>query len=182
MARRWNSRRVKMAAVFCLALFIAAGAVRLASLMMGPITGTTYAKSLPPRQMPASDPWSSEQAVQPADFAKELTTAKGAGKPIVVCAGFRMLYIGAHIPGASFHGPGNSPQGLDDLKKWAQDVPRSAKIVVYCGCCPLWHCPNIRPAFSTLRDMGFTHLRVLLLPTNFNDDWIAKGYAIEKGQ
>jgi hypothetical protein len=30
--------------------------------------------------------------------------------------------------------------------------------------------------------MGFTHLRVLLLPTDFNTDWITKGYPVEKGQ
>jgi hypothetical protein len=29
--------------------------------------------------------------------------------------------------------------------------------------------------------MGFSHLRVLLLPTNFYTDWASKGYATDKG-
>jgi len=92
-----------------------------------------------------------------------------------------VLYTGGHIPGALYHGPGMNAQGIDDLKKWAQDVPRSANVVVYCGCCPLDRCPNLRPAFEALRAMGFTHLRALLLPTNFYTDWVKPGYAVEKG-
>ena len=33
-----------------------------------------------------------------------------------------------------------------------------------------------------MRDMGFTHLRVLILPNDFNTDWIAKGYPVEKAK
>jgi hypothetical protein len=44
----------------------------------------------------------------------------------------------------------------------------------------LERCPNLKPAFLTLRDAGFTNLRVLLLPHDFNTDWIEKGYAVEK--
>ena len=38
----------------------------------------------------------------------------------------------------------------------------------------------IRAAFTALNGMGFTHLRVLMLPTDFNTDWIGKGYPVEK--
>ncbi len=127
-----------------------------------------------------SDPWTAAQTVQPADLARELADAKSAGKPTVVCVAPHVLYEGGHIPGALFHGPGSSAQGIDDLKKWAQPLPRSANIVVYCGCCPLDHCPNLRPAFVALRDMGFTHLRALLIPTNFYTDWVKPGHAYEK--
>jgi hypothetical protein len=75
-----------------------------------------------------------------------------------------------------------NPQGLADLRKWANALPRSADIVVYCGCCPLAHCPNIRPAFSALQKMGFTHLRVLLIPNDFAHDWVAAGYPVSKGK
>lgn len=128
----------------------------------------------------SADPWTPTQTVQPADLAKELSVATADAKPTVVCVGFHTLYEGAHIPGASFHGAGSTAQGLDNLKDWAKPLPRSANIVLYCGCCPLVHCPNIRPAFEALHDMGFTHLRVLILPTDFNTDWIAKGYPVEK--
>lgn len=127
-----------------------------------------------------SDPWSASQTVLPDALSKELGSS--AGKPTVVCVGFRPLYIGAHIPGALFHGSGSTPQGITDLKTWAQDIPRSANIVLYCGCCPLLRCPNIKPAFLAMRDLGFTNLRVLLLPHDFNTDWIEKGYATEKGK
>jgi hypothetical protein len=131
-----------------------------------------------------SDPWTAAQAVQPEDFVKELgeTKAPAAERPIVACVGFHVLYVGGHIPGASFHGPGSKEDGLADLKKWAQGLPRSANVAIYCGCCPMARCPNLRPAFTALRDMGFTRLRVLLLPTNFATDWAAKGYPVEKGK
>jgi thiosulfate/3-mercaptopyruvate sulfurtransferase len=127
-----------------------------------------------------ADPWTAAQTVQPADLAKELADAKGAVKPTIVCVAPHVLYEGGHIPGALFHGPGSTAQGIDDLKKWAQSVPRTENIVIYCGCCPLDHCPNLRPAFVALRDMGFTHLRALIIPTNFYTDWVKPGYAYEK--
>jgi len=91
------------------------------------------------------------------------------------------LYLGGHIPGAVYEGPGFSAAGIESLKQWAQHLPRSTDLVVYCGCCPLVHCPNLRPAFRALQSMGFTHLRALILPTNFYTDWYAKGYPTEKG-
>jgi hypothetical protein len=122
--------------------------------------------------------WTKDQTVEPAALAKELSSSN---KPTVVCVAPHFLYEGGHIPDASFHGPSSTPQGLDDLKKWAGTIPKSTNLVVYCGCCPLTHCPNLRPAFEALHAMGFAHLRVLLLPTNFYTDWAAKGYATEKG-
>jgi thiosulfate/3-mercaptopyruvate sulfurtransferase len=129
----------------------------------------------------ASEPWSASQVVQPADFAAELASAKSA-KPTIVYVGFRPLYEGAHIPGATYHGAASKPEGLADLKAYAQALPRDTNLVIYCGCCPLEKCPNIRAAFTALSDMGFSHLRVLMLPTDFNTDWITKGYPVEKGQ
>ena len=134
-----------------------------------------------PRIPEDSDPWTAAQTVDPASFAKELSGSDSAHKPVIVCPGFHSLYHGAHIPGASYHGPASTADGLADLKKWAQTLPRSANLVVYCGCCPLERCPNIRPAFEALRDAGFSHLRVLILPQDFASDWVAKGYPIEKG-
>lgn len=127
-----------------------------------------------------SDPWTNAQTVTTEDLAKELAHAKGNDRPVIVNAGFRVLYEGAHIPGAVFHGPASKPKGLDDLKKWAEGIPRTANLVVYCGCCPFTVCPNIRPAFEALRAMGFQHLRVLVLPNSFAKDWVAHEYPIEK--
>lgn len=128
----------------------------------------------------ADDPWSSSQTVQPADLAKELAAPAHPDEPAVVCVGFRPLYQGAHIPHAVFHGAASTEQGLAELKSWAKTIPKATNVVLYCGCCPLAHCPNLRPAFVAMRDMGFTNLRVLILPTDFNTDWIQKGYPTEK--
>jgi thiosulfate/3-mercaptopyruvate sulfurtransferase len=114
-------------------------------------------------------------------LVKELSV-RAADRPIVVCVGFHTLYDGAHIPGASLHGPSSTSAGLADLKKWAEPLPRSAKVVIYCGCCPLDHCPNAHPAFTALRQMGFTHLRLLMIPDDFARDWVASGYPVAKGK
>ena len=126
------------------------------------------------------DPWTAAQTIAPADLANELHAERDPALTIIY-VGFRTLYSGAHIPGATFHGPGSTEQGIADLKKFASTLPKNSNLVVYCGCCPLDRCPNLRPAFSALRDMGFTHLRVLILPTSFAADWVEKGLPIEKG-
>lgn len=128
----------------------------------------------------ASDPWSSSDVLQAADLSDELAGAKGKS-PTVVYVGFRTLFAGGHVPKASFHGTASTEKGLAELKSWAATLPRSVNLVIYCGCCPFDRCPNIRPAYKALREMGFTHLRVLLLPTSFAADWVEKGYPMEKG-
>jgi len=127
-----------------------------------------------------ADPWSQAQTISPADFAKELQQNRDAPLKIIY-VGVRTLYSGAHIPGSVFHGPGSTDQGLSDLKEFAATLSKDSNIVIYCGCCPLDRCPNLRPAFSALKEMGFTHLRVLILPTSFAADWVEKGYPVEKG-
>jgi thiosulfate/3-mercaptopyruvate sulfurtransferase len=96
--------------------------------------------------------------------------------------GFQSLYHGGHINGAEYHGSGGSADGLAGIKKWALPLPRSTNLVIYCGCCPMEKCPNIRPAFTALRGLGFTSLRVLILPTSFAVDWAEKGLPYEKGK
>lgn len=128
----------------------------------------------------ATDPWTSSQTVQPADLLKELSNPKTA--PTVLFVGFQRLYTAGHIKGAQYHGSGGSADGLAQIKAWAATQPKSTNLVIYCGCCPLERCPNLRPAFSALKEMGFTHLRALILPTDFAADWADKGYPYEKAQ
>ena len=126
-----------------------------------------------------SVPWSDAQTVQPADLNKELANPKTA--PVVLFVGFQRLYSAGHIKGAQYHGSGGNSEGLRQIKSWAAGLPRSTNLVIYCGCCPLDHCPNIRPAFTALHDLGFTQLRVLILPTSFEADWANKGLPYDKG-
>lgn len=125
-----------------------------------------------------SDPWSKEQTVRPADLAKELENSRTA--PTVLFVGFKHLYTAGHIKGAQFHGTAGSDEGLKELTAWATALPRATNLVIYCGCCPIERCPNIRPAFKTLQNLGFKKLRVLLLPTDFATDWAAKGLPYDK--
>jgi thiosulfate/3-mercaptopyruvate sulfurtransferase len=132
------------------------------------------------RAQNSSDPWTVAQTIQPNDLLKELADTKSA--PTVVYVGFQRLYTAGHIIGAEFHGSAGSAEGLAQLKTWAAGLPRSTNLIVYCGCCPLERCPNLRPAFTTLHEMGFTKLRALILPTSFAADWADKGLPYEKAQ
>jgi len=159
-------------------------ALRILSISFAGAGVLLIAIALPGRNAPGhraapADPWTAAQTVQPAAFAAELKQEKDPA-PTVIYVGVHTLYNGAHIPGAIFRGPGSSAEGIADLKQYAATLPKNSNVVLYCGCCPLEKCPNIRPAFSALEEMGFTRLRVLILPTSFAKDWVEKGYPIEK--
>jgi len=132
-------------------------------------------------QEKAAEPWTDTQVLHAADLARELGTAKDGTTPTIIYVGFRTLFEGGHIPGATFHGTASKEEGLADLKKWLDTLPRSTNLMIYCGCCPFDRCPNIRPAYNALREIGFTHVRVLVLPTSFAADWVEKGYPMQKG-
>jgi thiosulfate/3-mercaptopyruvate sulfurtransferase len=178
-----NFRIVRAAVVMCAISVVSTVAIfPRASFMRVAPTHQAAGASESVKHDDQPPPWTPAQSVDAAALAKELAESKAANQPKIVCVGFHTLYNGAHIAGASFHGPASTPQGLDDLKNWAKPLPRSANVVIYCGCCPLAHCPNIRPAFAALSEMGFTHLRVLILPHDFATDWVGPGYPMAKGQ
>jgi hypothetical protein len=125
-----------------------------------------------------SDPASAAAFVRPADLA---TTLRGTGpKPLLLHVGFKVLYRGGAIPGSHYAGPGSTPEGLALLAAAVKDVPHEQPIVIYCGCCPWDHCPNMGPAFKSLREMGYTHVKALYTPKNLEDDWVNHGYPTEK--
>ena len=127
----------------------------------------------------APDPWKAGDLLEPATLAQ---TLKSPGKaPVVISVAFPVLYNNKHIPHAIFAGPGSTPEGIGALKKAVAKLSKDSDIVVYCGCCPMEKCPNVRPAYSALKQMGFTKVRVLRLPTNMATDWFDKGYPSEEG-
>jgi len=127
-----------------------------------------------------ADPWTKADLISPESLNK-LLSATGA-KPPLIYVGFRTLYVQGHIPGAVYYGPGAMPEGLAELRKHVQAFPRTKMIILYCGCCPWSECPNIRPAFQALKQMGFTRVRVVSIPERLSVDWAAKGYPLEKGE
>jgi thiosulfate/3-mercaptopyruvate sulfurtransferase len=167
----FRSKLCRGAALFVIGI---SAALPLASVLQPAQSGAAT-------QEKASDPWPSSQVLQAADFVREFAGAKDANSPTIVYVGFRTLFEGGHVPDASFHGTASKEEGLAELKKWIATLPRSANLVIYCGCCPFDRCPNIRPAYKTLHEMGFTHVRVLVLPTSFAADWVEKGYPMQKG-
>jgi 3-mercaptopyruvate sulfurtransferase SseA len=133
-----------------------------------------------PEAEPAG-PWSAADLLEPAAFAKTLASPAKEAKFTLICVGFPFLYHGGHIPGAVLAGPARNVDGIRHLKETVQDLPRDRPIVIYCGCCPMKDCPNIRPAFRTLHTMGFKDVRVLVLRHDFGQDWADQGYPTQKG-
>jgi len=121
------------------------------------------------------------QLIQP-EVLNQLLRATGTEKPLVLQVGSHVLYAEAHIPGSEYAGPGSQQAGLEALKSRMTSVPRKDFIVIYCGCCPWNHCPNIAPAFTKLQEMGFTNVKVLYLADNFGTNWVGKGYPVERGR
>ena len=127
---------------------------------------------------PASDQWPARDLLQPSALAQALRSGK---PPIILSVGFPVLYRGRHILHAIDAGPGSKPEGLEALKKALAGLPKNADIVIYCGCCPMDKCPNIRPAYRAVKELGFTNVRVLSLPTNLHTDWDSQNYPSETG-
>ena len=124
----------------------------------------------------AGEPWTAGELIKPETLAAEMTKD---GR-VVLHVGFLALYKGAHIAGSQYAGPGSKPAGLDALRAAVKAAPHDREIVIYCGCCPWDHCPNIRPAYALLRELGFSHIRVLMIPENMHTDWVAKGYPVSR--
>ena len=122
-------------------------------------------------------PPGSAELIQPEDLLKVLKSGK---KPTLLYAGPRFLYAQAHIPGAEFIGAAGEVESLDKLRKRVASLSKNSAIVVYCGCCPWEHCPNIRPAFKELQKMGFTNVKALYFANSFGTNWVDKGYPVEK--
>jgi thiosulfate/3-mercaptopyruvate sulfurtransferase len=117
-----------------------------------------------------SEPWTEKQLMAPAELASVISNPN-AKKPVIFSVG-----PGALIRGSKDMGPVHENQNLDKFKQALTLLTPETEIVVYCGCCPFEHCPNIRPAFSLLNEMKFTHAHLLNLEHNIKTDWIAKGY------
>ena len=118
--------------------------------------------------------------IQPDELVKVLQSSK-AEKPLMIQVGSHVLYSQAHIPASEYIGPASGESGLQQLRKRVEALPRNRFIVLYCGCCPWSHCPNVKPADDLLHDLGFTNVKVLYIANNFGADWVDQGYPVAKG-
>jgi thiosulfate/3-mercaptopyruvate sulfurtransferase len=113
--------------------------------------------------------WTKEQLLEPAQLAQIIQ--KNEAAPIVYSIG-----PGAVIKNSINIGSVKEPANMQEFKKQLSKLPKDARIVVYCGCCPFEHCPNVRPAVAALNEMKFTNYKLLNLSHNVKTDWLDKGY------
>jgi thiosulfate/3-mercaptopyruvate sulfurtransferase len=115
----------------------------------------------------------------PAALAARMEDVK-SGKAVVLYVGPAALFGRGHVPGARNVGEAGTDEGRRALSAALAAVPKETEVVLYCGCCPVRSCPNIRPASAALRELGRPNARVLDLPTRFATDWADKGYPVER--
>ncbi|WP_415158475.1 rhodanese-like domain-containing protein [Parafilimonas sp.] len=115
--------------------------------------------------------WTDKQLMQPSELAGII---KNNPKDVTI------ISVGPFntIPGAINVGMVSEQENMDKFKAQLSALNKDAKIVVYCGCCPYEHCPNVRPAIDALKQMKFTGFYLLNLPDNLKIDWINKGYPV----
>lgn len=115
----------------------------------------------------------------PAALAARVDDIK-SGRIAVLYVGPDALFGRGHVPGARKVGAVDSDEGRRALSEALAKIPAETEIVLYCGCCPVKSCPNVRPASAALRALGRSNARVLDLPTRFATDWADKGYPVER--
>jgi thiosulfate/3-mercaptopyruvate sulfurtransferase len=127
---------------------------------------STHAQTLSTKKQ-VYDP---SQLMPTADLVR-LLEKPDAKKPLIYNIGF----VG-NIKGAEKLAPASKEDGLKLLRERTSKLSKRTPIVVYCGCCPFEHCPNVKPAYTMLQKMGFINAKILDLPTSIKADWIDKGY------
>lgn len=119
----------------------------------------------------SKEPWKADQLLSPEELAKRISDAEESNDPVILNIG-----PSGAIKGSIEIGPLDEPKGIKTLETYLSEVSKEAEIVIYCGCCPFEHCPNIRPAFELLNKKGFKNHFLLDLPKNLKVDWIDKGF------
>jgi len=116
--------------------------------------------------------WTPDQLMNPSELSSILKENKQV--PVIYSIG-----PGAIIPHSKDIGMIKEAENMKLFKDELGKLPKDTQIVVYCGCCPYEHCPNVRPAVQLLKEMKFTNFKLLDLPHNIKIDWINKGYPVE---
>lgn len=113
--------------------------------------------------------WTNDQLIEPSELSATIKSDKNL--PVIFSVG-----PGAIIPNSKDIGMVKETENLQKFKTQLESLSKDTPIVIYCGCCPFEHCPNVRPAIQLLKDLGFTNYKLLDLPHNIKVDWIDKGY------
>ncbi|MDR0792943.1 MAG: rhodanese-like domain-containing protein [Chitinophagaceae bacterium] len=116
------------------------------------------------------EPWNDNQLMDPATLAGKISNRQTNGT-LILCVG-----PDAPIKGSVDMGAAHESGNIGKLKDYLKKVKKDTEIVIYCGCCPIQKCPNVRPAFTALNEMGFKNARLLNLPKNIKVDWLDHNY------
>jgi len=106
--------------------------------------------------------------MEPSDLSSTIKADKNI--PVIFSIG-----PGGIIPHSRDIGMIKDAENMKKFKDELVSLPKDTPIVIYCGCCPFEHCPNIGPGMQLLKDMKFTNYKLLDLPHNIKIDWINKG-------
>jgi hypothetical protein len=120
-----------------------------------------------------SENWTAKELIEPAQLAAGILAKKNL--PLIINVG-----PAPTIPNSVDAGMNKEKEGQEKLKQQLQGIAKNKKIVIYCGCCPFEHCPNVRPAIDVLKQLKFTNYFLLNIPHNIKTDWIDKGYPIAR--
>lgn len=117
-------------------------------------------------------PWKPAELMEPGELDHAIKLNKA---PVI-------FNIGSveDIKGARHIGPISDAANLEKLKSTIASLAKNTEVVIYCGCCPFGKCPNIRPAYKQLKDMGYTNVKVLNLYVNLRTNWTTAGYPLAK--
>jgi thiosulfate/3-mercaptopyruvate sulfurtransferase len=144
-------------------------------LILLPFTVSLFAvsfilSSFSPRS--SGEPWRPDQLMDPAVLARLISDPQ-AHQPVLISVGPAAVIKNSVDIGAT-----HEKTNLKRLRVELDHLSRVSEVVVYCGCCPFNHCPNIRPAFNLMNEMKFERHKLLNLPKNIKVDWIDKGYPV----
>jgi hypothetical protein len=148
------------------------------SMTTGLMAQQPAAKQSTPTGAAIDPPWTPALVIHAEDLSR-IVSDKKAEQPQIFQVGFETMFKTQHVPGSIYAGPGRNEAGLELLKKAVAGVPKDRMIVLYCGCCPWDHCPNMKPAFKLLHELGYAKVKVVEIPNNFGADWVDKGYPVE---
>ena len=118
------------------------------------------------------EPWSKSQLLEPKSLSSSIKSEKDLPKIISIVPG-------VVIKNSIGIGECRYNENIEKLKSLISSYSKDDQIVLYCGCCPFKNCPNIRPAFTLMNQLGFKNHKLLNIKNNIKADWIDMGYQTE---
>lgn len=121
------------------------------------------------------NPFPEESLIEPTELVKLINSKNTNSQPLILNVGSMEL-----IKTAQTGGLGSMQEGMEKFIAKVRTEDKNKMIVLYCGCCKLDHCPNVKPPYDYLKEQGFKNVKILNLTTGLYEDWISKAYPMNK--